>query len=99
METILESAIATGNAWIVFVVVLGIVVVYLWKSLEEKHKQSEERITKLEDKYDAEHEAYLEATNKFAETIQEINSTLVAKVENILDELGVGDGEDEEVGE
>ena len=106
METILESAIATGNVWIVATIALAVVVVYLYKMAKEysdkNHDETVERLEKLEDKYESEHVAYVEATNKFAETIQEINSTLVVKVESILDaldELGVGDGEDEEVGE
>ena len=91
MEAVLESAIATGNAWIVFVVVLGVVVVYLWKSLEDKHKQSDDRITKLEDKYEAEHEAYINATTEFANVIREIKEGLEAKIDKLL-ERGDDDG-------
>ena len=91
MEAVLESAIATGNAWIVFVVVLGVVVIYLWKSLEDKHKQSDERITKLEDKYEAEHEAYINATTNFTNVIREIKEGLETKIDKLLER---GDDDD-----
>ena len=91
MTELISQAIDTGDWAIILIVVLGCVVVYLFKSSKEysdnNHNETVERLEKLEDKYETEHTEFMERTKEFTNTINEIKQDIVARLDGICDKL------------